>query len=55
MRALGAEVLTQQCTVASAAASFDEAGRLSDDVARTSLETLVEKLLDTARSLGRHV
>jgi NAD(P)H-dependent FMN reductase len=55
MRVLGAEVLTQQCTVANAAASFDESGRLSDDVARTSLETLVEKLLDTARSLGRHV
>ncbi|EAS48817.1 MAG: NADPH-dependent FMN reductase [Aurantimonas coralicida] len=53
MRALGAEVLTQQCSVADAANGFDENGRLSDDIARTSLESLVDKLLDTSRSLSR--
>ncbi|TFF18679.1 NAD(P)H-dependent oxidoreductase [Jiella endophytica] len=54
LRALGAEVLTQQCLVPRAAEGFDENGRLTDDVARSSLETLCEKLLDTARSLTRH-
>lgn len=54
MRALGAEVLTQQCLVPRAAEGFDENGRLTDDVARTSLETLCERLLDTARSLTRN-
>jgi NAD(P)H-dependent FMN reductase len=55
LRALNAEVLTEQCTVPNAAASFDETGRLADDVERTALEALVDKLLDTSRSLGRHV
>ncbi|WAP68991.1 NADPH-dependent FMN reductase [Jiella pelagia] len=54
MRALGAEVLTQQCVVPRAADGFDENGRLTDDVARTNLESLCERLLDTARSLTRH-
>lgn len=54
MRALGADVITQQCSVPNAASGFDDNGRLSDDVARTSLETLVDRLLDTSRSLGRH-
>jgi len=54
LRALGAEVMTQQCIVPRAADGFDENGRLTDDVARTSLESLCERLLDTARSLTRH-
>ncbi|MBO0905843.1 NADPH-dependent FMN reductase [Jiella sonneratiae] len=54
MRALGAEVMTQQCLVPRAAEGFDEDGRLRDDVARTSLEALCDKLLDTARSLSRN-
>lgn len=54
MRALGADVMTQQCSVANAATGFDDDGRLADDIARTSLEALVDKLLDISRSLGRH-
>ena len=53
MRSLGAEVLTQQCLMPRASDGFDENGRLTDDVARTNLESLCEKLLDTARSLTR--
>ncbi|MCE7030219.1 NADPH-dependent FMN reductase [Jiella avicenniae] len=54
LRALGAEVMTQQCIVLRADEGFDEDGRLTDDVARASLEALCERLLDTARSLSRH-
>lgn len=54
MRALGADVITQQCLLPTAAEGFDADGRLSDDVARASLESLCDKLLDTARSLTRH-
>ena len=54
MRALGADVITQQCSVPNAGTGFDEEGHLTDDVARTNLETLLDKLLDTTRSLSRH-
>ncbi|MBP0617948.1 NADPH-dependent FMN reductase [Jiella mangrovi] len=54
MRALGADVITQQCLVSNAATGFDESGRLTDDASRSNLESLCDKLLDTARSLSRH-
>lgn len=54
MRTLGAEVLTQQCTLARAREGFDAEGRITDDFARVALEALVEKLIDTARALSRH-
>ncbi|MBO0663350.1 NAD(P)H-dependent oxidoreductase [Jiella sp. CQZ9-1] len=54
LRALGADVMTQQCLLPLAGEGFDENGRLTDDVARSSLESLCDKLLDTARSLSRH-
>ncbi|MCQ0988331.1 NADPH-dependent FMN reductase [Jiella marina] len=54
MRALGADVITQQCTLANASSGFDENGQLADEVARANLEALCDKLLDTARSLSRH-
>ena len=53
-RALGTEVLTLQCSVPDAANGFDESGRLAGDLPRVALENLVERLVDTARSLGRH-
>ncbi|MEX6506362.1 NADPH-dependent FMN reductase [Jiella sp. M17.18] len=54
MRSLGADVITQQCSVPNAASGFDEQGHLTDDIARTNLEAVVDKLLDTTRSLSRH-
>lgn len=54
MRALGADVLTQQCALSDAGNGFDESGRIVDDFHRTSLEALVDRLLDTARAIGRH-
>ena len=42
------------CLLPTAAEGFDADGRLTDDVARASLESLCDKLLDTARSLTRH-
>ncbi len=53
LRALGAEVLTQQCCLAQAGSGFDENGRLADDVVRTDLERLIDRLVDAARSLAR--
>ncbi|MBC8129849.1 MAG: NAD(P)H-dependent oxidoreductase [Rhizobiaceae bacterium] len=52
--ALGAEVMTSQVTVADAANAFDDKGRLHEEHARTSLDTLVEQLLAQSRVLGRH-
>lgn len=51
---LGAEVLTQQVTLADAAKGFDERGRLRDEHARVALDALVEQLLGHTRALGRH-
>ncbi|KQT85298.1 NAD(P)H-dependent oxidoreductase [Aurantimonas sp. Leaf443] len=51
---LGAEVLTAQVTLADAASGFDAEGRLLDDGTRMALDALVARLVDAARSLGRH-
>lgn len=53
--ALGAEVLTAQCTLANAASGFDEAGGIADEKVRQSLEALLDSLAEHARVLGRHL
>ncbi|BDA86959.1 FMN reductase [Aureimonas sp. SA4125] len=52
--ALGTEVLTSQVTLADTGNGFDADGRLREEHARLSLETLVESLVGHARLLGRH-